>query len=485
MTNYIPIINILILILFSFVMMLFKDKKKIKYISIGSNLVVFLLSIFLMVYSLSREVITLSIGNPNNLLGIEFYIGKSESVVTLVFTFVMLMILWFSNFALEKEVPENRISFFYVLINILLASLLGVIYSNDLFNSYVFIEVSTLSACGIIILKDKKENIKATVKYLIMSTIGSGLVLMAIAYIYSITGHLNISLIHETIVGNYQYHENAVLIILGLFTIGLGIKSAVFPLHSWLPDAHSSAPTPASAALSALVIKVYVFMLMKVLFRMFNYEIVNSFIIMDIILLLGSMGMIFGSIMAIMQKELKRMVAYSSVAQMGYIVFGIGLGTVTGTAIAIYHIIGHAVTKSSLFLISGLFIEKTGSKKIEDLKGIGREMPLTLGLFTLGAFSMVGIPILPGFISKWYLSLTCIEVGRVPLILIILASSLLNVLYYFPIVINGYFGNDNLDGKIYNSKKVEFIRILPIVLLVLAMIIIGGISFNLIELFNI
>ncbi|MDW7668613.1 MAG: proton-conducting transporter membrane subunit [Bacillota bacterium] len=485
MINYIPILNILILILFSFIMMITKNNKSIKFISLTSNIFVFFLSIILVRKVLTQNIITLSLGDPNNLLGIEFFISNSEAVIGLIFTFVMVMILWYSKFNLEKEVPENRISFFYILINVLLASLLGVIYSNDLFNSYVFIEVSTLSACGIIILKDKKENIKATVKYLIMSTIGSGLVLMAIAYIYSITGHLNITNIHEIIITNYQFHRNAVLIILGLFTVGLGIKSAVFPLHSWLPDAHSSAPTPASAALSALVIKVYVFMLIKILFRMFSYEIVNSFIIMDIILLLGSMGMIFGSIMAIMQKELKRMVAYSSVAQMGYIVFGIGLGTISGTAIAIYHIIGHAVTKSSLFLISGLFIDKTGSKKIEDLKGIGREMPLTLGLFTLGAFSMVGIPILPGFISKWYLSLACIEVERVPLILIILASSLLNVLYYFPIIINGYFGNDNLDGKIYKSKKVSFTKLLPVILLVLSMVVIGGMSHNLIEIFNI
>jgi len=483
MIELIPFINILILIIFSFTIIIIKKDKIVKFMSLISNLAVFILSIFLLIQVLDNGTLLLNLGKSSSLLGIQFYVGPMEAVLSVVFTFVMLMILWFSYSSIENEISKSRISFFYILINLLLASLLGVIYSNDLFNSYVFIEVSTLSACGLIILKDKKENIKATIKYLIMSTIGSGLVLMAIAYVYSITGHLNISSINEVIISSYQNHNNAVLIILGLFTVGLGIKSAVFPLHSWLPDAHSSAPTPASAALSALVIKVYVFMLIKVLFRMFSYEIINDFIIMDIILLLGSMGMIFGSIMAIFQKELKRMVAYSSVAQMGYIVFGIGLGTVSGTAIAVYHIIGHAVTKSSLFLISGLFIEKTSSKKIEDLKGIGKEMPITLGLFTIGAFSMVGIPILPGFISKWYLSLTCIEVGRVPLILIILASSLLNVLYYFPIIINGYFGNENLEGKIYKSKKIELKRLMPVFLLVIAMILIGAFSSRLIDLF--
>jgi len=483
MIELIPFINILFLIIFSFTIIIIKKDKIVKFMSLISNLAVFILSIFLLIQVLDNGTLLLNLGKSSSLLGIQFYVGPMEAVLSVVFTFVMLMILWFSYSSIENEISKSRISFFYILINLLLASLLGVIYSNDLFNSYVFIEVSTLSACGLIILKDKKENIKATIKYLIMSTIGSGLVLMAIAYVYSITGHLNISSINGVIISSYQNHNNAVLIILGLFTVGLGIKSAVFPLHSWLPDAHSSAPTPASAALSALVIKVYVFMLIKVLFRMFSYEIINDFIIMDIILLLGSMGMIFGSIMAIFQKELKRMVAYSSVAQMGYIVFGIGLGTVSGTAIAVYHIIGHAVTKSSLFLISGLFIEKTSSKKIEDLKGIGKEMPITLGLFTIGAFSMVGIPILPGFISKWYLSLTCIEVGRVPLILIILASSLLNVLYYFPIIINGYFGNENLEGKIYKSKKIELKRLMPVFLLVIAMILIGAFSSRLIDLF--
>ncbi len=483
MIELIPFINILILIIFSFTIIIIKKDKIVKFMSLISNLAVFILSIFLLIQVLDNGTLLLNLGKSSSLLGIQFYVGPMEAVLSVVFTFVMLMILWFSYSSIENEISKSRISFFYILINLLLASLLGVIYSNDLFNSYVFIEVSTLSACGLIILKDKKENIKATIKYLIMSTIGSGLVLMAIAYVYSITGHLNISSINGVIISSYQNHNNAVLIILGLFTVGLGIKSAVFPLHSWLPDAHSSAPTPASAALSALVIKVYVFMLIKVLFRMFSYEIINDFIIMDIILLLGSMGMIFGSIMAIFQKELKRMVAYSSVAQMGYIVFGIGLGTVSGTAIAVYHIIGHAVTKSSLFLISGLFIEKTSSKKIEDLKGIGKEMPITLGLFTIGAFSMVGIPILPGFISKWYLSLACIDVGRVPLILIILASSLLNVLYYFPIIINGYFGNENLEGKIYKSKKIELKRLMPVFLLVIAMILIGAFSSRLIDLF--
>jgi multicomponent Na+:H+ antiporter subunit D len=426
----------------------------------------------------------LNIGHPDTFLGIQFYISNAEALIAFVFAVIALMTIIYSNSCIKSEIEENRIGLFYTLVNILIASLLGVVYSNDLFNSYVFIEVSTLSACGLIVIKDKKENIKATIKYLVMSSIGSGLVLMAIAYLYSITGHLNMTLAGQVIAINHMNYTNSILIILTLFTVGLGVKSALFPLHGWLPDAHSSAPSPSSALLSSMVIKVYIFMLIKMIFRMFTLEIVKSTVILDVILLLGSCGMIFGSVMAITQKELKRMVAYSSIAQVGYIAFGLGLGSIGGMTIAVYHIIGHALTKSGLFLLSGLMIKKNKSKYIDDLKGIGREMPFALILFTLASFSMVGIPVFPGFISKWYLSLACIDIGRIPLILIILASSLLNLLYYFPIVINGFFGQNNLQGKVYNSKKIEKAKIAPVAVLIVLMTLTGLFSSTILEIIS-
>lgn len=481
MYKFFPLLNIIILMITAFIIPLVKKKKITNKLSITSNSIILILSFIIFIKVLNLGEFHFQAGYPNTFFGIEWYIGSVESILGLLFSFVSLMILLYSNNSIHNEVPENKVDFYYILINVLMASLLGIIYTNDLFNSYVFIEVSTLASCGIIVVKDKKANIKATIKYLIMSTVGSGLILMAIAYIYSLTGHLNISLIHDVIIKNYTQYPNSILIILVLFTVGLGVKSAMFPLHGWLPDAHSNAPTPSSALLSGLVIKVYAFTLIKILYRVFSFSIVNDSIILNIIILLGSCGMIFGSVMAILQKELKRMVAYSSIAQMGYIFFGIGLGTPSGVVIAIFHIIGHAVTKASLFICSGLMIEKNKSYKIEDLKGIGYEMPLTLILFTLGAFSLIGIPVLPGFISKWYLSLACIEINRLSLIIIILASSILNVIYYFPIIINGFFGNSNLEGKIYKSKSVSMIRILPVILMMISMVLIGAFSKSIIS----
>jgi multicomponent Na+:H+ antiporter subunit D len=476
MINNLPLINIMLLMIFAFIYPLIKSRKKIYCTSLFTSVFIFLSSIATLIYISKTGFYNLNVGHPDTFLGIQFFISSSEALIALTFSIIVLMIVFYSITTIEREIPKNRINLFFLLINILYASLLGVVYSNDLFNSYVFIEVSTLSACGLIIVKDKSETILAAIKYLIMSTIGSGLVLMAIAYLYSITGHLNIILSHDVLISNYQNYPNSILIILSLFTLGLGVKSALFPLHGWLPDAHSSAPAPSSALLSSLVIKVYIFMLIKIVYRLFGFSLAKSTIIMDVILLLGSCGMIFGSIMAIKQKELKRMIAYSSIAQIGYIAFGIGLGSIAGLSIAVYHIIGHALTKSSLFLLSGVMIEKNKSKYINDLKGIGREMPFTLVLFTLASFSMVGIPIFPGFISKWYLSLACIELNRISLILIILASSLLNLMYYFPIVINGFFGKENLDGKILKSKEADKATLFPITILIVLMVICGFMS---------
>ncbi|WP_051531222.1 complex I subunit 5 family protein [Clostridiisalibacter paucivorans] len=471
-----PLIIILMLFITSFTMPIIKNKKIVKGLSIVSMIISMILSVLTYVYVRTNGSFFYRVGHWDAPWGIEFQIGIIEGIMSILFTGVATLILWYSIYSAEKDIKDNRIPLYYLLINILIGSLLGIAYTNDLFNGFVFVEVSTLASCGIIVVKDKKENIKATLKYLVLGSLGSGLVLMGIAFIYSITGNLNMTFVHKEIINVYESYQKTILITMGLFTIGLGVKSAMFPLHVWLPDAHSSAPSTSSALLSALVLKAFVLFLIKILYRMFGFEIVSVFPILKLILILGSLGMIVGSVLAILQKDIKRVIAYSSVAQMGYIFYGIGLGNELGLGIAYFHIIGHAVTKSSLFLSVGSMIEQTGKKKLDDLKGIGKEMPVTLAIFTLGALSMVGIPVLPGFISKWYLSLASIESGKIVYLGVVLLSSLLNAIYYFPVVINGYFGEENLKGKIYKGKNKPIKELLPVLLLTASMIIVGIMS---------
>ncbi|WP_053954916.1 complex I subunit 5 family protein [Inediibacterium massiliense] len=479
--NNFPLLIILILFISAFVMPLMKKIDRVKKLSIFTMSISLVLGILNLGYVNENGAYIYRVGHFDAPWGIEFQIGFIESMMSIVFCLVALLVTWYSIYSIEKEIKENKIIFYYILVNILVGSLLGMVFTNDLFNSFVFIEVTTLASCGIIVVKDKKENIAAALKYLILSSLASGLILMGIAFLYDITGHLNMNFMHKEIVNSYGLYKNTLLISSGLFTIGIGIKSAMFPMYVWLPDAHSSAPSFSSALLSSLVLKPPVLLLIKIFYRIYGKEMIIEFGILNFILILGTLGMIMGSIFAIRQKEIKRVIAYSSVAQMGYIYFGIGLGNELGLTMAIFHMIGHAVTKSGLFLAAGAMIEKTHTKKLSELKGIGKEMPLTLGIFTLGALSMVGIPILPGFISKWYLALATIDMGKLVFMGAILISSLLNAVYYFPIVVNGYFGEENIEGKVYGSKEKSFKELAPIFILMIIMIGVGVISNGLID----
>ncbi|MCT4596239.1 MAG: proton-conducting transporter membrane subunit [Anaeromicrobium sp.] len=476
-----PLIIILLLFITAFCMPIMKKNKRVKILSGISLSLSLIFSVVNFINVLNNGPFSYRIGHYDSPWGISFYIGNVESIMGVVFTLVALLVMSYSYMTIEKEISKKRVNLYYTLMNLLLGSLLGIVFTNDLFNGFVFLEVSTLAGCGIIVIKDKKENIKATLKYLVLSSLGSGLVLMGIAFIYPVSGYLDMDFIGKSILSLEGGNRNLIVISASLFTIGLGVKSAMFPLHVWLPDAHSSAPSPSSAILSALVLKPPVLFLIKILYKVYKIQILKEMGILNILLVLGSIGMIGGSIFAMNQKEVKRVIAYSSVAQMGYIFYGIGLGSKLGVVMSIFHMIGHSLTKSALFLIGGSMIKKTGSKYVKDLKGIGREMPITLGLFTLCALSMVGIPILPGFISKWKLALATIESGKIYLIGIILLSSLLNVAYYFPIVINGYFGHENLEGKTYMSKELRKPKIIPMGILVICVILTGVFSIQIID----
>ncbi|MBF4694404.1 complex I subunit 5 family protein [Fusibacter ferrireducens] len=477
----IPLASIMILMLFAFVIPLLKKKKHVYKLTLVIMSLVTVINLIHVVYIALNGGYLFDVGHFPAPFGIVLRIGEVESGIGLLFCFINLMVLWYSYFSLEKEIKSNRIGFFHTLDFLLLASLLGIVFTYDIFNGFVFLEVSTLAACGIIVVKDKKANIKAAIKYLILSSLGSGLVLMGIAFVYSISGHLSMSYIHEALIQNAEGKHNLILISMILFTVGLGIKGAMFPLHIWLPDAHSSAPSPSSAILSALVIKAPIIFLIKVYYLVYGTTILSGTVVLDLVLFLGVLGMIFGSLFARSQKELKRMIAYSSVAQMGYIFFGIGLGNKLGLIMAIYHIIAHAVTKACLFLSAGSFIEQTGYKTIDEFKGIGKEMPVTLGIFTISSLSMIGIPIFPGFISKWNLAMASIESGKILLLFVLIASSLLNAVYYFPIIINGYFGEDNLVGKVFNSKIRPVRTLLPLIILSVVMVLAGLFSGFIIE----
>lgn len=381
---------------------------------------------------------TYTFGNWSPSIGIQFKIDEFSVMMTLLIITMATLIIIYSLKDIEHEIEHEQFFSYYTLIFLLLFSMIGIVFTNDLFNLYVFMEILSLTSCGIISIKHKKENLLATLKYLMLGTIGSVSILMGIALIYMVTGHLNMGEIYQVISETWELYPRNILISLGFILTGFGIKAAMFPLHSWLPGAHSTAPTPSSALLSGLVVKVYIFSVVKILFRVIGIEIVDAIHIPTVITYFAVLGMIMGSVFAIGQRDIKRLLAYSSVAQIGYIFLGIGLATESGFSAALFHVITHALMKTALFLSAGAIIYKTGKRNINDFDGMGYQMPITMTIFTIGALGMIGIPGINGFMSKWYLIFAVLEIDKPIYMLMILISSFLNALYYLPIIITAF-----------------------------------------------
>ena len=373
--------------------------------------------------------------------GNEIKFGPLQGIFAYVFSSVMCLSLLGGREELFEDVDPKKMGLACVMFNMVLASLLVLSYTNDAFTAYVFIEISTIAACALVMIKDSGPTLVATVRYLFMSLLGSGLFLFSIILLYAITGHLLMPQLTESVQrlmadGSYT---KVLALLLGMMTAGLGVKSAMFPFHRWLPDAHGTATTSSSAVLSGLVVKGYAVLLITMYVRVFTLDTVRAFHIHDAVFALGFCGMILGSVMAIRETHAKRMLAYSSVAQLGYVFMGIGLGTPAGVAAACFQILAHAFTKPLLFVSVGRLASTVGhDKQLRSLRGTAWGCPLAGLGFGVGALSMVGIPLFGGFAAKVNFSTASIFGDeKVALTLGVLAlSSILNALYYIPALIN-------------------------------------------------
>ena len=374
--------------------------------------------------------------------GNELRAGMLESMLSVVFAVVMLFSVLGTKHDLEKDIGKNRLYLYYCMINLLSCSLMALVFTNDIFNAYVFIEISTIAACSIVVAKESGDTLKATVKYLFLSVMGSGLFLLATAVLYSITGHLLMSNANEVITTLVQSGEYTfpLLMTLLLFIVSIAVKAALFPFHVWLPDAHASATTASSAILSGLVLKGYVVLLLKLLYRVYGIETIMALGVLPVLFILGITGMMAGSVMACFQTKLKRLIAYSSVGQIGYIFMGMGLSNQGGFTAASFHIIGHSFTKSMLFIAAGALIGAAGSYDIADLTGAARKNKLAGAAFTVGALSMAGMPLFAGFVSKFHLASAAVHSQHnLWITMMALAlSAFLSGIYYFPILLRLY-----------------------------------------------
>ena len=381
--------------------------------------------------------------------GNELRVGPLETVMALFFSIIMLLSLLGGRKKLDGEVEQSKHNIYYILCNLLLSSLLALVYTNDLFTAYVFVEINTIAACGLIMIRQNGRCIEAAVRYMIMSLLGSGLLLMGICMLYDLTGHLLMEDIGQQIAAIMaaDTYRIPMLITIGILTVGLAIKSALFPFHSWVPDAYGYSTVSSGAILSSLVSKGYIFLLFKIFYRVIGFTHIADSHILNLLFLFGLCGMIFGSISAIWEKDIRRMIAFSSVAQIGYIYMGLGLGTEAGVIAGIFHMLAHGATKSLLFVSAiGLTDVSGGSRSFFELTGAGYRNKVAGVGFTVASLSMVGIPMFSGFVSKLLFAEAAVLVPNwklLPTLIVLAVSTVLNAIYFLKTVIRIYTPADS------------------------------------------
>ncbi|MCQ2495089.1 MAG: sodium:proton antiporter [Lachnospiraceae bacterium] len=400
--------------------------------------------------------------------GNEIRGGSLEALFAVFVSFIAFFCVIGGSKAVESDIEEKKQSLFYILVMLMTSSLIAMCYTNDLFTGYVFIEINTIAGCGLIMIRQTGKSIVTAVRYMVISLMGSGLFLIGVTMLYTITGHLLMSPIQETVrelaaTGDYS---TQLTIIIGLMTVGLAIKSGLFPFHMWIPDAYGQSNVVSSCLLSSVVSKGYIFLLIKIYFRTLGFDIVKDSGVLEVVFIFGIAGIIIGSLMALREKSLRRMIAYSSIAQIGYVYMGIGLGSLAGVAAAIFHILAHGVTKSLLFLSSAEFTDGSHARRIESLKGEASQHKASALSYAIGAFSITGFPLLAGFVSKLLLGGAAIGLRtRQWFALIALAiSTILNAFYFLRTVVFMFIApSEEHDAEIDIEKGPEkFVSIINV-----------------------
>lgn len=392
------------------------------------------------------------------------------TLMSLMFTCVGIYALGY----MEHEENKNRFFSFYLMT---FGVLNGIYMSSNLLTMYLFYELMTLLSLPMVLHELTKEAISAGFKYLYYSIAGAFLSLVSIFMIYQYSDSYSFvgggSLNPEKLAG----HENLLLVFVLLAIIGFGCKAGLFPMHDWLPTAHPVAPAPASAVLSGVITKSGVIAIIRVVFYSVGADFIRGTWVQYTWIILTLITVFLGSMMAYIEKVLKKRLAYSSVSQVSYVLFGLATLHPLGILGALLHVVFHSIIKDDLFLVAGAIIEQTGETLVTGLKGIGKRMPITIWSFTFASLALIGIPPFTGFVSKWFLCSGALEggLGAAGYIgpVILLVSALLTAGYLLPVTIDGFFPGKDFDATGVVNAEPKAIMLVPIVILALAALVFG------------
>jgi multicomponent Na+:H+ antiporter subunit D len=409
-----------------------------------------LLSVDILVTVVGHGTITYKLGGWAPPWGIAYVIDHLNAFMLVIVSFISLIVAIYSKKSIEKELPD-KIIHFYTLYLLLVTGLLGILATGDAFNLYVFLEIASLAGYALIAVGDKKAPL-ASFNYVIMGTIGACFYLLGVGYLYIATGSLNMADLSGLLPD--LYNSRVVLGAFAFLMVGVSIKIAFFPLHQWLPNAYTHAPSAVSAFVASTMTKVGAYVMVRIMFTVFKpYFSIDIIPASAILGWLAVAAMLFGCIRAIAQTNVKRMLSYIIIAEVGYIVMGVSVGNRMGFTGAILHILNDAFMMACLFLATGAIEYRIGKRHVHYFSNLYKKMPVTMAAFTIGGLSIVGIPPTCGFFSKWYLVLGALDSQNWIFAGTLLVSSLLTAVIFFKILVNIYFGQPSDDVHNINSNE--------------------------------
>lgn len=406
-----------------------------------------LVTIAIFMQTANGEVLRYNMGGWEPPWGIEYVVDAANAWLLLIISLVSAVVVLFARQSVEQEISAGRIAMFYSAFLLANAGLLGITITGDAFNIFVFFEISALASYALIAMGRDRRSLVASFQYLVMGTIGTTFLLIGIGFLYIMTGTLNLDDLAARLPPVSD--TTTVRAAFAFIVVGISLKLALFPLHLWLPNAYTYAPSMITVFISATATKVAIYVLLRFIYTVFGFEFSFAQLSVHWVLMpLALMGILMPSLVAVFQTNVKRMLAYSSVAQVGYIILGISFASALGLSASMMHLFNHAITKAALFMAVGCFVYRVGSVSLDRLAGAGQSMPWTMAAFVVAGLSLIGVPLTAGFVTKWHLLQAALHAGLWPVAAFMLGTSLLAALYIWKVVEVAYFKEADTEAPL-------------------------------------
>ncbi len=446
MVTHLPILQVVVPVVAAPLCVIFRGRDAAWAIAAIATWLAFAISIMLLGQVWAHGPLSYELGGWAPPWGIEYRVDALNAFVLLLVSGVGALVILYARDSILAEFGSRRISLFYTAYLLTFCGLLGVAITGDAFNLFVFLEISSLGTYLLIASGRDRRALMASFQYLILGTTGATFIVIGVGMLYAMTGTLNMADLAARV---QPYGANpAIIAAFSFLVVGATLKLALFPLHLWLPNAYTYAPSAVTAFLAATATKVALYVLVRFVFTIFGAEFSFDTLSLGIPLaMLALVGIFAMSAVAIFQDDIKRMLAFSSVAQVGYMVLGISLHSVTGLAAGLTHMFNHALMKAALFCAVGCVVYRMGNSSLEAFAGAGRRMPWTMAAFCVGGLSLIGLPLTAGFIGKWYLVLAALERGWWPIAPLVVVSSILAFVYIWRVIEVAYLREPASGGS--------------------------------------